>query len=218
MANLSNEPVALKGALVAFRLPNPNPQVISFQYNPQTLSRTLEVQSQASGDGGLGDVFRLTGAPVETIKLDAEIDAVDQLDAGSDIAAEMGIHPQLAALELLLYPTVAHVVTNSVLLSLGTIEVIPAQSPFVLLVWGPKRVVPVRISEFSVTEEMFDTRLNPIRAKVSLGLRVLSYNDLSRTHPGYSIFLAHQATKEAMARLAPGTTLSSVTGGASLGV
>lgn len=218
MAQLNNAPLPLKGALVAFRLPNPSPQVIAFQYNPQTLSRTLEVQSQASGEGGLGDVFRLTGAPVETIKLEAEIDAVDQLDAGSETAAEMGIHPQLAALELLLYPTVTHVVANTVLLTLGTIEVIPSQTPFVLFVWGRKRVVPVRISEFSVTEEMFDSTLNPIRAKVSLGLRVLSYNDLSRTHPGYSLFLAHQATKEAMARTAPTSGLAAVAGVASLGI
>ena len=75
-----------------------------------------------------------------------------------------------------------------------------------LFVWGPSRVVPVRLTDFSVTEEAHDTNLNPIRARVSLGLRVLSYNDLSVTHPGHKLFLAHQVAKEAMARL--GTTNS----------
>lgn len=213
MAYLSDAVNPLKGALVAFRLPNPWPQVIAFQYNPQTLSRTLEAQSQSSGEGGLGDAFRLTGAPVETIKIEAEIDATDQLDAGSDLAEAQGIHPQLAVLELLVYPSTAVVIANTILLATGTIEVIPAQSPFVLLIWGVKRVLPVRIAEFSITEELFDAKLNPIRAKVSLGLRVLSYNDLPRSHPGYSIFMAHQTTKEVLASMAKSQSLSSVTGG-----
>ena len=80
-----------------------------------------------------------------------------------------------------------------------TIEVVPPVAPFTLFVWGPKRVLPVRISDFSIVEEAYDVNLNPIRAKVSLGLRVLSYNDLSVLHPGYHIFLAHQVVKEAMA-------------------
>ena len=69
-----------------------------------------------------------------------------------------------------------------------------------LFVWGPKRALPVKLNEFSITEEAHDMHLNPIRAKVSLGLRVLSYSDLPLTHPGYALFLAHQVTKEAMAR------------------
>lgn len=213
MAFLSEANKPIRGALVAIRLPNPAPQVIAFQYNPQSLSRTLEAQSQGSGEGAQGEALRLTGAPVETIKLEAEIDAVDQLDAGSEAALENGIHPQLALLELLVYPSAALVVANSILMTLGTIEVIPPQAPFVLFVWGPKRILPVRITEFSITEEAYDPKLNPIRAKVSLGLRVLSYNDLARTNPGHHMFLAHHVAKEAMALVAKQESFESVLGG-----
>lgn len=213
MAFLTETPKPLKGALVALRLPDPTPQVIAFQYNPQSLSRTLEAQSQGSGEGGGSDAFRLTGAPIETIKFEAEIDAADQLEVGSATAAELGLHPQLALLELLVYPSSALVIANTILLAVGTIEVVPPQAPVVLFVWGPKRILPVRITEFSVTEEAFDPKLNPIRAKLSLGLRVLSYNDLSRASPLYHLFLAHHVTKEAIARVGKAQSLSAVTGG-----
>ena len=213
MAFLTDSPKPLKGALVALRLPDPTPQVIAFQYNPQSLARTLEAQSQGGGEGGASDAFRLTGAPIETIKLEAEIDAVDQLDAGSATVAELGLHPQLAMLELLVYPSSALVIANTILLAVGTIEVIPPQAPVVLFIWGPKRILPVRITEFSVTEEAFDPKLNPIRAKVSLGLRVLSYNDLARTSPLYHLFLAHHVTKEAIAKVGQVQSLSNVVGG-----
>lgn len=68
-----------------------------------------------------------------------------------------------------------------------------------LLVWGATRVLPVKLTEFTITEEAFDPLLNPIRAKVGLGMQVLSYNDLTIDHPGYNLFLAHQVIKEAMA-------------------
>jgi hypothetical protein len=213
MAYLSSAPKVQKGALVAFRLPDPTPNVIAFQFNPTELTRSLEPQTQGAGDGAQADAFRLSGAPVETIKFDAQIDATDQLDAGSNTAAEMGIHPQLALLELLIYPSSALVIANTILLAAGTIQVIPPQAPFVLFIWGRRRILPVRITEFSITEKEYDSRLNPLRAQVSLGLKVLSYNDLALANPGYHLFLAHQVTKEALARLAGGQSLAAVAGG-----
>ena len=210
MATLSDAPRPVKGALVALRLPDPVPQVIQFQYNPNTLTRSLEAQSPGGGEGGASDAFRLTGAPIENIKLDAEIDAVDQLDAGSGLVADVGLHPQLAMLELLVYPSSALVIANMALLAVGTIEVIPPQAPFVLFYWGVKRVLPVRLTEFSITEEAYDHRLNPIRAKVSLGLRVLSYTDLARTHPGHAIAIANHIAKEVMARLGQAQSLADI--------
>jgi hypothetical protein len=203
MSNFPGSPKLIKGALVAYWGSNPTPKVIAFQINPESLARTLEAQTAGGGDGSQLEALRLTGAPVETIKLDAVIDATDQLDAGDPTAQEFGIYPQLALLELLLYPTSTHVITNEVLLALGTIEVIPPQGPLLVFVWGEQRVMPVRLTEFSVTEEFHDPQLNPIRAKVSLGLRVLSYNDLPRGHKGYSLFLNHQIAKEGMAKRAP---------------
>ena len=205
-------PRIVKGALVGLDLFNPLASVIVFQYNPETVTRTL--QAQASGDGGArSEALRLKGPPIETIKVDVEIEAVDQLEAGTGTATTLGIHPQLAALELLVYPGSSLVIANTALLATGTIEVVPPVGPFTLLVWGLKRVLPVRLTEFSITEELHDPNLNPIRARVSLGLRVLSYNDLSLTHPGYYLFLTHQIAKETMAKLGSGSNVGAVLGG-----
>jgi hypothetical protein len=205
-------PRVLKGALITLDATTSRPSVIVLQYNPDTLTRTL--QPQIAGDNAArGDVMRLKGAPVETIKLDAEIDATDQLERAAETAVRLGIHPQLASLEMLIYPSSGTVIANTSLLASGTIEIIPVPAPMTLFVYGAKRVLPVRVSDFSVVEEAYDASLNPIRAKVSLGLRVLSYNDLPPSHAGHGLFLAHQVAKEAMAALARTADLSAVTGG-----
>jgi hypothetical protein len=212
MSTFPRSPRVLKGAIVGVDMFNPLASVVIFQYNPDTMTRTL--QAQASGDGGArSEAMRLKGAPVETIKLDVEIDATDQLEKGDGLTESTGIYPQLSSLEMLLYPKSALVIANTVLLALGTLEIVPPMGPFTLLIWGLKRVLPVRLTEFSITEEAYDTGLNPIRAKVSLGLRVLSYNDLSITDPGYYIFLAHQVAKEVMATIGSVGNIGSVAGG-----
>lgn len=212
MTTLPTSPRLLKGAIVGLDLFGPPASVIVFQYNPETLTRSL--QAQAGGEGGdTSEALRLKGAPVETIRLEVAIDATDQLERGESTAASMGIYPQLAALEMLLYPKSQLVVANTILLALGTIEIVPPVAPLTLFIWGPRRVLPVRLSDFSVTEEAYDARLNPIRAKVALGLRVLSYSDLPLTHPGYYLFLAHQVVKETIATIASANSLSAVTGG-----
>jgi len=199
MTTFPGSPRLAKGAIIGLDPFNPLASVIIFQYNPDTMTRTL--QSQTTGGESRAEPLRLKGAPIETIKLDIEIDATDQLEKSGGIATAMGIFPQLSALEMLLYPKSALVITNTALLAVGTLEIIPPEAPLTLFIWGPNRVVPVRLTDFSITEEAYDPALNPIRAKVSLGLRVLSYNDLSVTNPGYSIFMAHQIVKEAMAMI-----------------
>ena len=212
MTTFPGSPRLLKGALVTLALPNPIPTVIPFQYNPETLSRSLEIQA-GGGEGDRSEVLRLKGAPVESIKLDIELDATDRLAEGDESAVNLGIHPQLAAMELLAYPQTGVVIANTILMALGTIEIIPPDAPFTLFIWGSKRVLPVRLSELSITEEAYDVNLNPIRAKVSLGLRVLTYNDLPLSHPGYGLFLAHQVVKEALAIVARANNLDAVLGG-----
>lgn len=199
MSAFPNSPRLLKGAIVGIDLFNPLASIIVFQYNPESLTRTLQAQTMGNEEGARTEVLRLTGAPVETIKLDAELDAVDQLETADPIATKLGIYPQLSALEMLIYPKSAKVIFDTALMLAGTIEVVPPMAPFTVLIWGIKRVVPVRLTDFSITEEAHDVNLNPIRAKVSLGFRVLSYNDFSVMHPGYYLFLAHQVVKEAMA-------------------
>ena len=218
MTSFPGSPRLLKGALVGLDILNPLASVIVFQYNPDTMTRRLQAQTLGGGEGDRTEAFRLKGAPIENISLDIEIDATDQLEKGDGLAGSVGIYPQLSSLEMLIYPKSALVITNTALLLAGTIEVIPPVAPFTLFVWGPQRVLPVRISDFSITEEAYDPNLNPIRAKVSLGLRVLSYNDFSVTHPGYYVFLAHQVVKETMAVIGSLNAAGSASGEVSFNV
>jgi hypothetical protein len=211
MTTFPNSPRILKGALVSIDTAIPVPNVIIFQYNPDTLTRTIKPRSPG-GDGARSEAQRLSGPPEETIKVDVDIDAIDQLEKSDGIATTLGIYPQLSALEMLAYPKSALVIANTVLLATGTIEIIPPDAPLTLFIWGAKRILPVRITDFSITEEAHDQALNPIRAKVGLGLRVLSYNDFSITNPGYYIFLAHQVVKETLSMVNLASDLTAVTG------
>lgn len=209
MTTFPGSPRVARGALVGVDIFNPLASVILFQYNPTTLTRSI--QPQTAGEGGdRAEAQRIKGAPVETISLEIEIDATDQLEKGDSNATSMGIYPQLSALEMLVYPKSALVIANTVLMAIGTIEIVPPVAPMTLFIWGAKRVLPVRLSEFSITEEAHDTNLNPLRAKVSLGMRVLSYNDLSLMHPGYHLFLSHQIVKETMAVIGSTSDLSAL--------
>lgn len=187
-------------------------RVIALQYNPDTLSRTLQVQGAGSESGDRTEALRLKGPPVETIKLEAEIDATDQLELADQnpAAAQAGIHPQLAALESIIYPTVSQLQAEIGLAQSGVLEIAPLEAPLTLFVWSRNRVVPVRLTDFSVTEEAFDTALNPIRAKVSLSLRVLSVLDLPSAHRGAGLYLSYQRQKEALAGTAAAGTLGSL--------
>jgi hypothetical protein len=172
-------------------------RVIVLQYSPDTLSRSFQVQ--AIGESGdRTEALRLKGAPVETIKLEAEIDATDQLEFPDQNPAtrQFGIFPQLAALETLIYPTSAQLNNSNRLARAGTLEIVPMETPLALFVWSKTRILPVRVTELSVTEEAFDPNLNPIRAKVSLGLRVLSVNDLGFDHKGGGLFMNYLQQKE----------------------
>ncbi len=176
-------------------------RTVVLQYNPDTLTRTLQVQGSGTSEGDRSEALRLKGPPVETIKLDAEIDAADQLEFPdrNPNAVELGIQPHLAALETIIYPTVAQVQANDALAASGTLEILPMEAPLTLFIWSRNRVVPVRITEFSITEEAFDPSLNPIRAKVSLGMRVLNENDLGFGHRGTALFMAYHQQKENLA-------------------
>jgi hypothetical protein len=214
MTTFPGSPRLSKGAIVSFDALLPVPNVIIFQYNPKEVTRQLSAQS--SGEGGASsEVHRLKGPPVETISFErVELDAADQLERGDATAGAMGVYPQLSALEMLLYPKSSKVIENAILMAAGTIEIIPNTGPFTLFVWGAKRVVPVQIGGFTITEKEFDPELNPIRAEITgLSMRVLTYNDLSITHPGHHIYLAHQIVKEAMAVIGQVNSLGSIAGG-----
>jgi hypothetical protein len=200
MTALPGSPRLLKGAIIGFDLYNPLASVIVFQYNPDTLTRTITGQS-FNGNADKSEALRLKGPPQESIKLDIEIDATDQLERGDSMATTLGVYPTLSALEMLLYPKSALMIANEVLLNFGVIEVIPPEAPLTLLIWGVKRILPVRLTELTITEESFDPNLNPIRAKVGMSLQVMNYSELGLLSPGGSLFMAHQIIKETMATI-----------------
>jgi len=210
MTTFPGSPRVLKGGIVLLDpttfavLPN---GVIAFQYNPDTLSRTLKVKGETEEGGDRSEALRLTGPPVETIKLDAEIDATDQLETADPKTMQYGVFPQLAALETLVYPQSAVLQSNFALAQQGVLEIMPMLAPLPLFVWSAHRVAPVRLTDFSITEEAFDPTLNPIRAKVSLGMRVLSVDDLSLTDKGGNLYMAYQRQKEFLAQLNQYATL-----------
>ena len=212
MTTFPGSPRLLKGGIVLIDANTGVVQrIISLQYNPDTLSRTLQVQ----GTGESGDrmeALRLKGPPIETIKLEAEIDATDHLEfpRQNSTTAQLGLYPQLAALEVIVYPQSSQLQVNNTMAQMGTLEIAPMESFLSLFIWSKTRILPVRLTEFSITEEAFDTALNPIRAKVSLGMRVLSVNDLGFNHKGGSLFMIYHQQKERLATMTQNATFAAL--------
>jgi hypothetical protein len=187
-------------------------RVIALQYNPDTVTRTLQVQASGTEGSDKSQALRLKGTAVETVKVDLEIDATDRLEQPEQnpTTVALGIHPQVAALELLVQPSSEALQANDALARSGVLEVLPVQAPLTLFVFGRSRVVPVRITDLSITEEAFDAALNPIRAKVSLGMRVLSVDDLGFDHRGGTLYMGHLRSREAMAARSGSVALSAL--------
>jgi hypothetical protein len=184
------------------KAPKKGPSVIEFQYNPEQVTRTLKPQP-VSDEPDRTEIFRLKGPPIETIQVTIDIDATNLLATSDPTTLSFGIQPQLAALELLVYPTSAVLLANEALSFQGTIEILPMESMLTLFVWSKSRVTPVLITDVSITEELFDAQLNPIRAKVALGMRVLNVNDVGFLTPAGVLYMAYQIQKEALATMAP---------------
>jgi hypothetical protein len=188
-------PRLLKGAIIGMDLANPLASVAVFQYNPDTITRRLTARATQQTDRV--DAVRLQGPPNETISVQIEVDAADQ--GLGNAASSLGVHAPVAALEMLLYPKSLFVIANWAFMQGGITAWIAPAAPITLFVWGPTRVVPVRITEMTITEEAHDNLLNPVRAKIDLSMHVLSYYDLPPTHAGSILFLVHQVTKEILA-------------------
>jgi hypothetical protein len=211
MTSFPNSPRLLKGGIVLIDPASTAvKRIIALQYNPDTISRTLQVQAMGEG-GGRSQAMRIKGPPAETIKLDAEIDATDQLEFPDQNrnAVEFGILPQLAALETLVYPASATLLSNNAMAAAGTLEIAPMEAPLTLFIWSKNRILPVRVTDLSITEEAFDPALNPIRAKVSLGMRVLSVDDLGFAHKGGNLFMSYLQAKEQLVTKVPAAAMSS---------
>ncbi|MDT0485868.1 MULTISPECIES: hypothetical protein [Streptomyces] len=216
MTRYADIPKPIRSGLVVVNPDTGTPQrVIVLQFNPDTLERTVAPQSAGdSGDGGSGgtgsgdrnEALRLKGPAQESWKFTAEIDATDQFE----IAAPDGIYPQLATLEMLVQPTTEQLRAASRLSQKGTIEISPIEMPLTLFTWGSKRVMPVRLTELSVNESAFDVNLNPIRASLGIGMKILTVSDLPAGHRGADLYMAHLAQKERLAAAARGGSLGAL--------
>jgi hypothetical protein len=204
-SDFPRSPKLLKGALVVFETKLPVPtNLIVFQYNPDTMTRSFRpLSSDADPRQSAGDTQNVMLPPLESFEVTVELDAADQLETpGSNpLAVAVGLHPTLAALELLIHPPSTNLILNKVLSLAGSSIISPAAAPLVLFVWGPVRVVPVRVASVAITEQAFDTRLNPIRAQVRLSLRALTMVELQQAGPPFdALGIVNLVAKEVLAR------------------
>jgi hypothetical protein len=200
MSSFPGSPRLLKGGIVVLDpITGAVLRVINLQYNPDTLTRSLQIKGVGQEAGDRTEALRLKGPPVETIKVEAEIDATDQLEISDPQTTQMGLHAILAALEVLVYPPSAALQSNNDAASSGTLEIIAVEASLMVFVFGPKRIVPVRFTEFSITEEAFDVSLNPIRAKLSMTMRVLTIDDVNFDEKSGGMFMTYLRAKELLA-------------------
>ncbi len=200
MSTFPGSPRIVKGGIVVL---DPKTgallRIIPLQYNPDTLTRSFQIKGIGAESGDRIEALRLKGPPVETIKVEAEVDATDQLEVADSQATSAGLHPLLSALEVLIYPASTSLQDNNAAAGSGNLVIIAVEAPLTVFVFGPKRIAPVRITELSITEEAFDTALNPIRAKISLGMRVLTIDDVGFAEKGGGLFMSYLKAKEQLA-------------------
>jgi hypothetical protein len=146
----------------------------------------------------------VAGAPSETVSLTAEIDATEQLAANDPVAASLGILPQLSVLEMLLHPDSTAVFARAVMLAAGTVEIVPVEKPLAVLVWGPARILPIKLTNLQITEKAYSPTLQPIRASAQIAATVLTYDDLPVGDVGYGLSVANLVAKEIQAAMGAG--------------
>jgi hypothetical protein len=192
------------------------PAVIPFQYNPESVRRTIASRTppaqRASNPGpAREEIFRVTGPPIETITVSIVLDAADQLgeEHPDQRVVSDGLHPVLATLDLMLYPPSQRLSDDRQRARSGAAQTAPADVPLVLIVLGEHRIAPVMLTSYSVTEEAFDPHLNPILAHVELGLRVLTTMELREGTIGFDAYTGYQRQKERLAYPAGGANGSS---------
>lgn len=184
-----------RGAIVAVASDG-SKRSLTFQYNPDTLRRTIEPNTVGGRPGSRSRAVRFAGAPTETLTIDCRFSSVDAIAAGD---VRQGIAPQLAALAILAYPASADVLQAQSMLDDGSIEVVPALADQLLFVWGGTRVIPVQLTSTTIVEELYNAELVPVLATVTLTLRAMSYSDVDASNPAFSEFITYQQGLERLA-------------------
>lgn len=194
----------LRGAFIAYEpggYPDGEKRVLPFRFNPEVLSRAFQVEQGKSGSGtegakkggGKGEqgADAASGNVKQTLTVQVRFDFDDRHDAAQNLPAELGVLPEVSALEGLLFPAESPSDKSS-----DGKEPVKArkQRPTVLFVWGKKRVLPVRITGMTVNETRHNSQLNPIRAEIDVQLEVLGDQD-AKDNKAVSDALSFTASK-----------------------
>ncbi|MBX6323220.1 MAG: hypothetical protein IRY94_15455 [Rhodospirillaceae bacterium] len=205
----------LRGALIEYGSDflGPLPNIVLFQFNPETMSRTIQVPQRPTG-AAARETSQAGEPPVERITIKAEFSAADALGRGDVLARATGIGPQLAALEKMVFPTnilggLVGAAIDAIGDALGAAgggdpatQPIPREKyPRILFIWGLTRALPVVIESMSIVEQKYDALLNPVQAEVSIGLAVVPPAKCSDDVVAKGAYEFTSVAKEAMAAL-----------------
>jgi hypothetical protein len=191
----------------------PLPNVVIFQFNPETLTRTIQVPPRPSG-AAARETSQAGDPAIEKISLKAQFSAADELGANKFLARTMGVGPRLAALEKMVNPAsklsgLLGAAIDAIGGALGIggggsdpRQVVPREKyPRILFIWGPFRILPVVIESMSITELQYDFLLNPIQADVTIGLSVIAIDKCSDDIVGKGALEYSNLAKDAQAML-----------------
>ena len=206
------QPHFLKAGIVTYDLAKGRTvRTLPMLVNPATLRRSYEIKESAASSYSSGPL-RLTAPAIETLDVEVKLDAADALlrslagaalTGAAAAAASEGVRPWIAALQMLITPSAAKLQSNDALRQSGALEIVPMEQPLTLFVWGAENILPVKLTSLAVTEELFDPRLVPITATVTLGMRSLSVADLGVTTRGGALFMTYLRAIERRAALVP---------------
>lgn len=219
--------IPLRGALVEYsgQFLGPLPNIVLFQFNPESISRTIRIPESAASGNSIAnrprrEMHAAEAPPVEEFTITAQFSAHDDLGAGgaaSVVPHMFGVGPQLAALEKMVYPPATPgglvgaaigAAVDAIGSALGGAGAAPATRPVprvevprLLFIWGPSRVLPVRIRSMTITEKQYDMLLNPIEAEVQLGLALTPDPPVTSDPIGHGAFLYTRMVKDTQAAL-----------------
>lgn len=213
--------VLLRGALIEYgsSFLGPLPNIVIFQFNPEQLSRTINMPQRPTRRESAGrsrERGQASAPPTETFNITAHFSAADDLGRGGALSAiprVFGIGPQIAALEKMVYPS--NIIGGAIGAAIDAIgdalggggdeeptRPVPREvAPRILFIWGLTRVLPVEIQSMSITEQKFDFLLNPVQAEVQIGLAVANLASSSSDEIGKGALMYTQTVKEAQAIL-----------------
>ncbi len=215
----------MRGAMIEYGsgLLGPIPNVVIFQFNPESLSRTIQLPPRPSG-GAARETTQAGEPSIEKISFKAQFSAADGMGTGNALARTMGVGPRLAALEKMVHPSAKIAgLLGAALDAIGDAlglgggggdeprQVIPRENyPRILFIWGPFRVLPVVIESMAITELQYDFLLNPIQADVQIGLSVNRIDNCSDDTVGKGALEYSNMAKEAQAILNLANTVDQI--------